>query len=323
MRCRLGREMGMGTDMGRDTRSMVVAGTHTPRDSGWDTRARAPVTSTSTSGSKPYAIVECGGGLDVVHEPEYGGGRGGRRDEGTGRDAGDVEEEEDVDIVGDADGSALYYSCVLLVIPLTPRQLRLHESGLAYRGANATVRGSKRSPSRRACARRRCGGGGRMPAGRRFQFRRHEPCPPPRVDKGKGKTVLRDSTMDVDAEEQPPLPPWLLLAPPPPPPHFQFQPPLPPPQLPPSPSPSTSFVVLSLWSPHPSGPRPAWFSVGAGANVKVLEHGDSAGVRWGRRGNGDGCNDMGCGCGVLGHSHQDFAVCGGDAVIVLKDIKYL
>jgi hypothetical protein len=143
-------------------------------------------------------------------------------------------------------------------------------------------------------------------------FARAQAPTPPRVDKGKGKAVLRDSAMDVDpgqsclrlakpkrtdvfrARERPPLPPRLPLVPPPRP-HFQFQPPLLPPQLPLGPSPSTSFAALSLQSPHPPGPRPTWFSVGAGANVEVLEHGDSAGVRWGRRDNGDGRADVAAG----------------------------
>ncbi|KAF8190755.1 hypothetical protein K438DRAFT_1763195 [Mycena galopus ATCC 62051] len=76
-----------------------------------------------------------------------------------------------------------------------------------------------------------------------------------------------------------------MHAPPPPPP---FHPPFPPSVLASGatagPSPSTSFARLSLISPHPNaGPRPSWFSVGAGANVEVSEHRDSASVKWGRK----------------------------------------
>ncbi|KAF8149705.1 hypothetical protein K438DRAFT_1988729 [Mycena galopus ATCC 62051] len=48
--------------------------------------------------------------------------------------------------------------------------------------------------------------------------------------------------------------------------------------------PSTLLSRRRFMSPHPNArPRPSWFLVGAGANVKVLEHEDSASVNWGRK----------------------------------------
>jgi hypothetical protein len=81
-------------------------------------------------------------------------------------------------------------------------------------------------------------------------------------------------------ERVPSPPPGLSLAPRPPP--LRFRSPLAPPPagLSSGPSLSTSFARLSLMLPHPGagGPRPAWFSVSAGANVEVLEHDGDAGA---------------------------------------------
>ncbi|KAJ6616799.1 hypothetical protein B0H10DRAFT_1369857 [Mycena sp. CBHHK59/15] len=112
---------------------------------------------------------------------------------------------------------------------------------------------------------------------------------PPRVDKGKGTARAQpEEAMDLDAaaidtaECVPSPPPRLSLAPRPPPPPPRFRSPLAPPPagLSAGPSPSTSFARLSRMLPHPGagGPSPAWFSVGAGANVEVLEHGGDAGA---------------------------------------------
>ncbi|KAJ7449324.1 hypothetical protein B0H11DRAFT_2078949 [Mycena galericulata] len=117
----------------------------------------------------------------------------------------------------------------------------------------------------------------------------HQTHAPPRLDKAKGKVHAWEEPMDVDvdgdvdvdvvaAELAPTQPPHLSLAPPP----LFRSPHAPPPAS--GPSPSANFARLSLVSSHPSapeGPRPAWFSVGAGANVEVLQHeGDAGGVHW-------------------------------------------
>ncbi|KAJ7802703.1 hypothetical protein B0H14DRAFT_3488207 [Mycena olivaceomarginata] len=229
MRRGLGRES-MGTDMGRD---IGMAGTHTRKDSGAGygstSAAASAVARTSTSGSKPYAVVERGGGWDVVHEPEYGGGRGGRRDESTGRDARDAEEEEDVDVVGDADGDTMRRKRDRIGRHERDREVQQTQS----------VEESVCPPKMRK--RWKDASGAAVPVSRA------QAPPPPRVDKGKGKVVLRDSAMDVDAGEPPPLPPRLPPVPPPPPPtHFQFQPPLLP-QLPPGPSPGQHPCVAEYY----------------------------------------------------------------------------
>ncbi|KAF7328535.1 hypothetical protein MVEN_02541000 [Mycena venus] len=214
----------------------------------------------AASSSKPYELVERAGGWDVVPDGAAYGVKG-----------SETEEDGEVDVVG---------------------------GGIAT--DDPTREDRVRGKTRRRESKREVVPESVCPPKMRKKWKADVPAPTydlPRGDKGKGKAPVQEETMAIDvdgavdvvaidAEERPPSPPpRLSLVPPPPPPRFRS--PLAPslPGVPGGPSPSTRFARLSLMSPHPSsiGPRQAWFSVGASANVEVLEHGDVPGVQWRRK----------------------------------------
>ncbi|KAJ7920061.1 hypothetical protein B0H13DRAFT_220579 [Mycena leptocephala] len=173
-----------------------------------------------------------------------------------------------------------------LTSPRARTVLEGSHSGATVNGTASATRGGSRS----ACRSRRYRSG-------TDAWRQHKGIDalthaPPKMGKGKGKARAEDERMDVDVDGEvdadvgvvdmdggnkvPSPPPRSSLAPPP----RILRAPLPPPTsaLSAGPSPSTSFARLSLMSPHPGAGalRPSWLSVGVGADVEALAHGDAA-----------------------------------------------